>query len=151
MPRLIASLMMALIGAYLFAAFVLQDLRIHPDVPRSDLPWALILRYALAMVLGGAVSGLLFCGLFGRKGAFGWVLAVIGGIIAASVSGLLGSAFGLLPNLLSDGFSTTDAVQVAAGLLILPLSAIEQPSVLAIVLGLIVLAHVLLRRARKSP
>lgn len=150
MHRLIASLMMALIGAALFAAFVLQDIKIHPETEFADLPWNLILRYALAMTAGGALVGFMFCGLFGRNGVLGWVLALIGGVIAASISGLFGSAFGLLPDLLADGFSTSDAVQVAAGLLILPLAAIEQPMVLVIVLALIVVTHLWCNRARQS-
>lgn len=148
MHKWVAALMMALTSAVLFGAFVIQDIRIHPELAPQDLPWGLIIRYGLAMILGGALAGLVFCGLFGRGAIGGWVVALLGGIIAVSVSGLFGSAFGLLPDMLSDGFSVSEAVQIGAGLLVLPLSATEEPILIPIVAGLIAATHILCKRQR---
>ncbi len=150
MHRSIAAGMMALTGAFLFAAFVLQDIRIHPEISRGELPWGLITRYGLAMTAGGALVGFVLAGLFGRRGVLGWVLALVGGTVAASLSGLIGSAFGLLPELLSDGFSASDAAMVVAGLLILPLTAIEEPWILAVLAALIALTQILCQRQRTA-
>lgn len=150
MHKRIAALMMALTGGVLFAAFVLQDIKIHPELAFRDLPWGLILRYAGAMMLGGALSGLVFSGLFGRSGFLGWLLAALGGVIGASLSGLFGSAFGLLPDLATGGFTTTELLQIAAGILVLPLALSEQPSVVFVLAALVVATHVLCQRARKS-
>jgi hypothetical protein len=141
--------MMALAGASLFAAFVGQDIRLRPaNMALADLPWGLILRYVAAMAAGGAVAGLIFAGFFGRRGVFGWVLAALGGLLATAISGALGSAFGLLPDLLADGYHSSDVIPVAAGLLVLPLAAGEQPLLLVVVAALVALTHVLCKRGR---
>lgn len=142
--------MMALIGASLFGAFVLQDIRIHPELGLQDLPWGLILRYSAAMTLGGALIGYLFCGLFGRTGAGGWVLALFGGVLAASLSGLIGSVFGLMPDLLADGFSTSDAIRIGVGLLVFPLASLEQPILFPLVMSMIIASHIWSKRARND-
>ncbi len=157
MHKLVAALIMAIIGALLFSAFVMQDIRIHPELGPQDLPWGLIIRYGVAMTLGGALAGYLLCGTFGRGGAggwvlalLGWVLALLGGIIAASLSGLLGSAFGLLPDMLSDGFSLSEAIQIGAGLLVLPFAADEEPILIPAVVALIAATHILCKRLRNA-
>jgi energy-converting hydrogenase Eha subunit A len=150
MHKLVASGMMALIGALLFGAFVLQDLRSVPRENMADVPWDLVLRYSIAMIVGGALAGIMFCGLFGRRGIIGWCLAMIGGVIASLLSGVLGSVFGLLPELLADGFSPSDVVQVGAGLFVLPLAVAEQPALLLAFFVLVGATHVLCRRARQS-
>lgn len=142
------ALLMALAGAFFFAVFVSQDVRPNEDLSWRTLPWGLLVRYGVAMVLGGLLAGFLFGGLFGRRGVLGWLLAVIVGILALSLSGLLGSAVGLLPDLLADGYQPRDLVAVAAGVLILPLTLADQPWLLAVLLLLIGGAHVLARRGR---
>jgi hypothetical protein len=149
MQKWIAALMMALTGAILFAAFVLQDIKIHPEMAWHDLPWSLILRYAGAMTLGGALSGLVFSGLFGRNGFGGWILAILGGVLGASISGLFGSAFGLVPDLAAGGISTTELLQIAAGILVLPLSVIEEPLLGLVLTALVIATHILCKRARR--
>ena len=150
MHRWVAALMMAVIGAFLFGAFVLQDIRIHPELGARDLPWGLILRYGLAMSLGGALIGFLASGLFGRRGIGGWGLALLGGLLVSALAGLAGSAFGLLPELLADGFSTADAIRIGAGLLVLPLAAAEAPLLLVIIVGLIAATHLWSRTIRRN-
>ncbi|MEP1201132.1 hypothetical protein [Tateyamaria sp.] len=106
----------------------------------------LIVRYFMAMGLGGAVAGYALSNLFGRSGLLGWVLAAMGGILVATFAGLLGSAIGLLPDLLSDGFQTPDILAVSAGALVLPLALIGWPTLLPIWIGLIFLVHILAKR-----
>lgn len=150
MHRTKAALMMALLGALLFTAFVLQDVRNHPQIAPGDLPWDLIVRYAAAMTLGGALAGFVFSGLFGRQGIGGWLLSLLSGLIAAAVSGLVGSAIGLLPDLSVDGVTTGEFIQMAAGLLVLPLSIAEQPWLAIPVAGLLVATHLWCRAARQA-
>ena len=151
MHRWITALMMALLGAILFVAFVLQDIRIHPELAPGDLPWGLIIRYALAMTLGGALSGYLFAGLFGRGGLGGWLLAILSGVIATAIAGLFGSAFGLIPDMLTDGFSTAEIIQIAAGLLMLPLALIEQPWLALVVGAILIVTHLRCKISRAAP
>ena len=146
MQRWTVPLMMALLALSLFDAFVTQDIRSSPVADASNLPWGLILRYAAAMAAGGALAGLLFRRRFGRPGISGWVQAFLFGAIAATFAGLLGSAFGLMPDLMADGFSPADAIKIGFGLLILPLSIIEAPWLGLVVVGVIAITHLLCRR-----
>lgn len=150
MHRTKAALMMALLGALLFAAFALQDIRIHPEIPAGELPWDLILRYAVGMTLGGALAGVAFSGLFGRSGIGGWVLTLLSGVIAAAVSGLLGSAIGLLPDLSADGLTSGEIFQIVVGLLVLPFAIAEEPWLIAPIAALLVGTHLWCRAARKN-
>lgn len=150
MPGRIAALMMALSGAFFFVVFVLQDVRIHPELTWDQLPWSLIARYAVAMTAGGALAGVVFSGLFGRSGTGGWFLALLGGAIASLLSGLFGSAFGLLPDLLADGLTMAELIKVVLGALVVPLSVIEQPFLLIVLIGLVLATHELCKRARQS-
>ncbi|WP_111429692.1 hypothetical protein [Rhodobacteraceae bacterium DSL-40] len=146
--RTITTVMMALTGASLFIAFMLEDLSgLAPD-QSAALSRMLVLRYILAMAIGGALAGWLLAGLFGRRGLRGWFLALLGGIVTALIAGLLGSAVGLLPDLLADGFSMGDLIAVAFGLLVFPLALAGQPLLLALWLILIGLTHLWARRAR---
>lgn len=149
MQKQITVLIMAVTGLLFFAAFVSQDIRVLPDVTWGELPWGLILRYALAMTFGGALAGFLFAGFFGRRGFLGWLLAIIGGVLSALVAGLFGSAIGLLPDLLADGYHTADLVRAGLGVLVIPLSLIEQPALILLLAGLVGLAHVMAKRARR--
>lgn len=150
MQRWIVMAMLALVSACVFGVFILQDIRALPDTSTATPPWGLILRYAVAMTTGGAVVGYLLSGLFGRSGIAGWALALLGGLIATSMSSLLGSAFGLLPDLAADGLSTTEIIEIAAGLLVLPLAASEQPVVLLFVIGMVLVTHSWCKRARSN-
>lgn len=144
------ALLMALAGAFFFTVFVAQDVRPNEDLSWRTLPWALLARYGLAMTLGGLLAGFLFGGLFGRQGPLGWLLAVIAGVLAVALSGLLGSAVGLLPDLLADGYQSRDLIAVASGVLILPLALADQPWLLAVLVLLIGAAHVIARRRRAA-
>ena len=135
--RLRVAAVMAVIGIVLFAT-VLYD-----DVPsNSEARTGLVIRYALAMALGGALAGYLLARLFGRTGVVGWVLAVFGGGLASIVAGLAGSLIGLLPELLSDGWHSTDMIAIASGILILPFALNDGLFVALVWIGLVLGAHI---------
>lgn len=146
--RFITTAMMALTGAAAFIAFSAEDLAGLSPEQRSALPFALIARYIGAMAIGGALSGWLLSGLFGRRRVRGWVLAVAAGLFATLVAGLFGSALGLLPDVLADGWDPGDLIAILAGLLVLPLAAAAQPHLLLPWLGLVALTHLWAGRAR---
>lgn len=147
-PRLVTAAVMALVGV-MFLFFVLEeDVRNKSVAAWPDLPAGLILRYLVAMALGGAISGWLLAGLFGRNGILGWMLAAIGGVLATHAAGLIGSALGRAPDLLADGWQMADLVSITTGLLI-PVFAMADHALIAVAwLALIVVAHLLAGRAR---
>ena len=147
-PKLITSILLAAASALLFLALVFDDIGDLAGTDWSELPLGLIVRYLLAMAVGGAIAGYALSNLFGRTGLLGWVLALIGGILVATFAGLLGSAIGLLPDLLSDGFQTPDILAVGAGVLVLPLAMLGWPILIPVWVGLIFLVHLLARRQR---
>ncbi len=145
-PVLAESLLLAAASALLFLALVFEDFDQLRETDWSEQPMGLIVRYFVAMGLGGAVAGYALSNLFGRSGLLGWVLAAMGGILVATFAGLLGSAIGLLPDLVSNGFQTPDILAVSAGALVLPLALIGWPTLLPIWIGLIFLVHILAKR-----
>lgn len=146
--RRVVAASMALVGALFVYFLIEEDVRNLSQVSWSDLDAGIVARYVAAMLIGGAVSGWLFAGLFGRGGAVGWVLVAIGGVLATLLAGLLGSAIGRLPDLLADGWNMSDLLAVGAGLLVPVLAIAGQTHVAFLWIALIVLAHLLARRAR---
>jgi hypothetical protein len=149
--RTVVAFMMANTSALFFFAFILEDLPTLREWSWHDLPVGLILRYALAMGLGGAVAGFLLAGLFGRRGLPGWVLALLAGVLATLLAGVVGSAVGLAPDLLADGWQSTDMVAILAGLVLLPLALVDHPWLILIWLALIVVTHLWARSRRSQP
>ncbi|MBE9636797.1 hypothetical protein [Salipiger mangrovisoli] len=147
-PRYVTTLMMALIGVMLIAAFMAEDAAAKGDVTWADLPKGLMLRYLLAMAIGGALAGWLLSGMFGRRGVGGFMLGFLGSVIATLVAGLFGSAAGLLPDLLRDGWSSADLIPVLYGLAVLPLAFAGQPLLFVGWLVLMLLTHLWARRIR---
>ncbi|WP_353474759.1 hypothetical protein PVT71_14415 [Salipiger sp. H15] len=147
-PRYITALMMALIGVLLISAFMAEDAAAKGDVAWADLPKGLMLRYMLAMAVGGALSGWLLSGMFGRRGLGGFVLGFAGAVIATLVAGLFGSAAGLLPDLLRDGWSSSDLIPILYGLAALPLAFAGQPLLFAGWMALMLLTHLWARGIR---
>ena len=145
------TIMLALASMLLFLALVFEDMGELAATDWSNLPLGLITRYFIAMGLGGALAGYILSGLFGRNGLLGWFLAIIGGVIAATFAGLIGSAIGLSPDLLSDGFQTRDVVAIGAGALVLPLALTGWPILLPIWLTLVSIAHIFARKRRQFP
>ena len=144
----VATAMMALAGAGFFLVFLLEDLAGRGDVHWSDLPLGLAARYILSMGIGGALAGWLLAGLFGRSGVSGWLAALLGGALAVTVAGLLGSLVGLLPDLLADGWQTGDLIAIVYGLVVLPLAFVGQPLVLLLWLALVAATHLWARHVR---
>ncbi len=147
-PKYVTTLMMALIGVLLIAAFMAEDVIAQGGLTWADLPKGLMLRYLLAMAIGGALSGWLLAGMFGRSGLGGFVIGFLGAVIATLVAGLFGSAAGLLPDLLRDGWSSSDLIPIFYGLAALPLAFAGQPLLFVGWLVVMLLTHLWARRVR---
>ncbi len=132
---------MAALAGLLFVFVLYNDISSFTDRDLDQLQWALICRYTLSMIVGGALAGYLLAGKFGRPGITGWVSATLWGLAASLAAGFLGSLIGMLPERLSDGFQSADLVAVAAGGLILPFAAHDWPWLLLLIPVAIGLAH----------
>ena len=146
--RPVVAGMMALAGALLLFALLFTD---FSDLAASDpaqLPWGLMLRYMVAMAIGGALAGSLLAGLFGRSGLSGWLLALIGGLIASIVAGVVGSFIGQLPDLISGGWQTGMSVAIASGALVLPLALFGWPHLVVVWAAIVAGTHLWVRRRR---
>jgi hypothetical protein len=146
-PLFVVAMMMALTGAAFFFVFLLDDLSRLDSW--ADAPWGLILRYIAAMGIGGAIAGALFAVLFGRRGVLGWILAAIGGVLASALAGMFGSAVGLMPDLLRDGWQMGDLIPIAFGLAVVPLAFADWPAIFVAWVAMMALTHLLARRARR--
>ena len=141
--------MMAVVGVLVFSVLLVGDMSLLPADSSVAVPWALVFRYGVAMAIGGALAGAALAGLFGRRGIGGWLLSLLGGAIASVVAGLLGSAVGLAPDLLRDGFQTGDLIAVGFGGVLAPIALAESWGHLGVWLGLIALTHILCGKARR--
>ncbi|WP_147238796.1 hypothetical protein [Rhodosalinus halophilus] len=149
-PRVAVAGAMALAGALLFVVFLYEDMEDALRAAEAALPWGPILGYVVAMGFGGAVAGALLSGAFGRRGIGGWFLSALAGVVTTTVGGMLGSLAGLLPSLISEGWTTGDLIGIGAGALILPLAIIDWPLLILIWIGLVVAAHLLARHRRPA-
>ena len=147
-PRLLITLAITVTSALTFAALLIEDLNGFDDLEFDDLPWGLILRYMVTMALGGAVAGFLLAGMFGRRRIGGWFLAILGGVVATLLAGLLGSFFGWLPDYLSAGDQPNALVSILAGALVPIFAFAGRPVLFLLWVMLIVATHLLARRAR---
>jgi hypothetical protein len=144
-----AALMMAVVGVLVFSVLLVGDIGLLPADGPTGVPWALVVRYAIAMAIGGALAGVVLAGLFGRAGIGGWLLSLVGGAVASIVAGFLGSAVGLAPDLLRDGLQPGDLIAVGFGALLAPIALFESWGHLAVWVGLVALTHLLCARARR--
>jgi hypothetical protein len=147
-PRFVVAGMMDLTGSLHFFAFLLEDTGGVYESTLAEIPFGLILRYIVAMGIGGALAGAIFVGLFGRSGLWGWAVAALGGTISTVVAGALGSAIGLLPDILIRGWSMADMIPIAFGSVMIPLSFVDRPLMFLIWLALLLLTHLWTRTAR---
>lgn len=148
-PKHVVAGAMALVGVTLFVTVLHNDLANLSDSRSASAPIGLIIRYVLAMAVGGAIVGYALSGLFGRPGIIGWILALIAGAIATIGSGLIGSLVGLLPDLLSDGFQAGDLIAVAAGTLILPFALSDDVWLAVLWPAMIGAVHFVVRKIKK--
>lgn len=146
--RLAVILLLAVASLLLFLALIFEDFGQFAAADWSQLPLGLITRYAISMGLAGAVVGYLLSGMFGKPGLPGWFLALLGGLFVSTLAGLLGSAIGLSPDLVSDGLQIGDFVAIGAGALVLPLAAIGWPFLIPLWLVLVLTAHLVARSRR---
>ncbi|MDV7141952.1 hypothetical protein R3X27_04570 [Tropicimonas sp. TH_r6] len=147
-PRALVAGLMALLGGVFFAVLLGDDVENFTGSEWADLPTALIVRYLVAMALGGALAGWLLAGMFGRGGIGGWAFAAIGGVLATCCAGLFGSAVGLLPDLLANGWQMADLIPILFGLLVVPLAMAARPFLALGWVVLIVVTHLLAKRRR---
>ncbi|MEM8731064.1 MAG: hypothetical protein AAGF79_14225 [Pseudomonadota bacterium] len=148
--RLTVIVLMAILGATFFFGFLSEDMGHVTEEQRDTVSQTLVLRYIVAMALGGAIGGAITAGLFGRHGVLGWLLGFVGGVLASLLGGFFGSALGLVPDLISSGFVLPDVVAVGFGFVLIPLSLVGEPLMVAVWLALVVITHVLARRARNG-
>ncbi len=71
-------------------------------------------------------------------------------MLAAVSSGIFGSLFGLLPDMLHDGFQLGDVIAIGFGALVLPLATVGHPWLLILWLILVVASHLWARRVRRG-
>lgn len=147
--RMIVVVVMAITGAAFFFEFLNDDLR-NAGISRAALNAPLALRYILAMAAGGALAGALLAGFFGRTGVIGGLWAGLGALIAVVLTGGIGSALALIPDILADGITTQHLISAGFGLVLIPLSMIGRPVMILLWLGLAVCAHLLALRARQK-
>ncbi|MGR3803652.1 hypothetical protein [Marinibacterium profundimaris] len=146
--RGLVTIMMAITGAAFFFGFLTEELgHVTPEQAQS-VPQELIIRYIVAMAIGGALSGLVCAGLFGRHGVGGWVLGLLGAVLASLLAGLIGSAIGQVPDMAAGGFNMTEVISIAFGLVLIPLAMAGRPVMIAVWAVLMVVTHLLARRAR---
>ncbi len=146
----VPSALMALASATLFAVLLFEDMGDLFSTVWSEVPWGLVLRYLVSMAVAGAVVGAALSRLFGRQGVFGWLLAILAGVIVATVSGILGSLIGGLPDILARGFQPGDWIAISAGAMVLPFAVADWPSLGAVWLALLVVTHIWTKRLRQA-
>jgi hypothetical protein len=147
--RPIAALMMAVVGVLVFSVLLLGDIGLLPSDRSTAVPWSLVIRYAVAMAIGGALAGAVLADLFGRAGVGGWLLSLLGGALASVVAGFLGSAVGLAPDLLRDGLQPGDLIAIGFGAFLAPIALLESWGHLAVWFALVALTHLLCAKARR--
>lgn len=148
--RLIVAVMMAIAGAVFFYEFFRDDMANLSESAQADVSSALVIRYLVALAIGGAVAGAITAGLFGRNGVAGWAVAFLGAVLASLLTGLIGSAIGRFPDLIADGFGLNDVVAIGFGLVLIPLSMVDRPTLFAAWLVLMVATHLWARSARRA-
>lgn len=148
-PRVIASGLMAISSALLFAVLLFEDLGELIPTSWSDAPWNLLVRYLAAMSVAGGLIGFALSGLFGRSGVAGWALALAAGVVAATGSGLVGSLLGGLPDIVVNGLQGRALVAIAAGALVLPFAIADWPFLILVWLSLLTITHLWIRSLRR--
>lgn len=146
--RLIVTIMMSFTGATFFFGFLTEEMGRVTEEQAQLVSRGLIIRYIVAMAIGGAVAGLICAGLFGRHGLPGWLLVLLGAIVVTLLAGLIGSAIGQLPDMAADGLNMTELISIGFGLVLIPLAMAGRPAMIAVWAVLMVVTHLLARRAR---
>lgn len=151
LPRA-AAIQVALIWAatlgFYAAAFVLEDVVKGVNLPAAAARDTMLL--ASFHAAGGAVAGYLLARLFGRRGAGGWLLSLLGAVLVTVIGGLLGGALAGVPALLLDSDRLAAAIRIAFGAVTVPL-AVAEWAVTAVVWPVaLVLSHLAAARARTA-
>ncbi|KPQ17542.1 MAG: hypothetical protein HLUCCA09_01580 [Rhodobacteraceae bacterium HLUCCA09] len=110
--------------------------------------WPFVGEVILFHGAGGLVAGAALAGLFGRRGAAGWPLAALGGMLAALLAGLIGGLLSSVPALLSGVSLVTEAIRVGAATVVTPLAVATVPWLGAVWAAAIAALHLLALAAR---
>ncbi|MEO1681602.1 MAG: hypothetical protein AAFU80_25955 [Pseudomonadota bacterium] len=144
--RGIAALGMSVIAGA--AAFIL----LYGDraqAPGADGLWLFVTETLVGHLGGGFVAGWLLGGTFGRLGIAGWPLALVGGVLASLLAGLIGAAIASLPGMVGGISIGSQIVQVGVGVLVTPLAIEGAPWFGIAWLIAVLVLHVLVRRVRR--
>ncbi len=135
--------------AFFALAFTLQDRAVWPE-DAVRVIGADIAHFTASQALGGALAGFLLAGLFGRGGAAGWLLSILGAILALLLGSLAGGAIFGLREILSGGQDLVlGLIRVGMGPLGILFASAQAPLLgLALVLST-AFAHLVARRLRR--
>ena len=89
---------------------------------------------------------------FGRRGTIGIVLALLGGVLATLLTGIIGAATTALPTALATRSLSQELIAVGFGALSYPMAAAGAPNAAAIWFAIVAVTHVfawLMRRKRQ--
>ncbi len=136
---------LALLAAILAFSFLYED---RGAAAGAEGIWAFVTGTLFGHALGGFVAGWLLAGLFGRGRAVGWVLALVGGIVAVLLAGLLGGVVTALPSLVSGGSVVTEAIRVGTSAFVGPLAVAAAPWLGLVWFGGVGALHVAVQKTR---
>jgi len=134
--------------AFFALAFALQDRASWPEDAARVIGGDVAL-FAASQALGGAVAGFLLAGLFGRGGPFGWLLSILGAVLALLLGALAGGAVFGLRELVAGGQDLVlGLIRVGMGPLGIIFASAQAPLLAVALVLATALAHLAARRLR---
>ncbi|MEM0947426.1 MAG: hypothetical protein AAGK37_08480 [Pseudomonadota bacterium] len=145
--RVRSALIWALTTALFAVAFALQDVLTAEAPTAAGFFGTAILGVCHA--LGGAIAGFLLAGLFGRNGAAGWIMALVGGVAVVLLGGLFGGAFAAIYGTVTGTADlTVDLIRIGLGAVTAPLAIAEGPALALLWILSAIVAHLTCAKAR---
>ena len=145
--RLTSAIIWGLMVAVFAVIFALQDVLRAEDAQASAYVGTTIL--GVCHGLGGALAGYLLAGLFGRAGAGGWLLAILGTLVVVLLGGLFGGAFAALYGVVTGTTNlATDFIRIGLGAVTAPLAIADSPWLGPLWIAVGVAAHLTCRGMR---
>ena len=124
--RIMSALIWAVTVGFFAVAFALQDVLRAEETTAAAISGTVIL--GLCHALGGAIAGYALAGLFGRAGAGGWLVALLGATLATLLGGLLGGGAAALYGVVTGTANfTTEMIRIGLGAVTTPLAIAEGP------------------------
>lgn len=112
--------------------------------------WVFVLETLIGHAAGGFLAGWALAGLFGRRGVAGWLLALLGGVLASLLAGLIGGAVAGVIGMAGGADLVAALILVGAGALVTPLAIAGAPWLGAVWLAAIVGLHIVVRGLRQA-